>query len=63
MECPRCASTDVRRSRNSDWPLLRLILCVRARCHWCGLLFIAPMWRAMKPEAANSDSQPERRAA
>lgn len=45
MECPHCYSHLVFRSRTTDRPVYRLVLCTKLRCHYCGETFLAPMWQ------------------
>lgn len=53
MRCPECWSDKVYRSRSTDKPWLRVVLCSRMRCHYCGLTFVSPIW-----QTAGKDIEP-----
>ncbi len=45
VRCPECYSEKVFRSQSTDKSWLRVVLCSRMRCHWCGLTFVTPPWQ------------------
>ncbi len=43
MQCPKCRSHNVYRSRRQDRPLYRFLCVAKFRCHCCAHLFMRPI--------------------
>jgi hypothetical protein len=44
MNCPRCGSDNIRRSRSQDSVWFRFVLQKKMRCQRCCFAFVTPLW-------------------
>lgn len=47
MNCPRCGSSNIRRSQSQDSIWFRFVLQKKMRCQRCCFAFVTPVWESL----------------